>query len=187
MNDLKLVVILLVPSLVGALAMGLCVRFGWLRSLATPIDRGRTLRGRPLFGANKMWRGVIAVAAGTGAGYAILAAFGLLPGGVAPSFGIGQFAFIGICVGGAGMLAELPNSFLKRQLGVAPGTAPTGWASPLFWFLDQVDILLGAWLVLGPILGLSWARVLWSVALVAIVHPLVSLLGVALGMRKVAR
>ena len=111
----------------------------------------------------------------------------MLPGGVAPSFGTGQFTFIGACVGGAGMLAELPNSFLKRQLGVAPGTAPAGWASPLFWFLDQVDILLGAWLVLGPILGLSWARVLWSVALVAIVHPLVSLLGVALGMRKVAR
>lgn len=187
MNDLRVASLLFAPFVAGLLAHGLSLRFGWPRSLGAPIDRGRTLRGRPLFGASKTWRGVVAVALGTAAGYAILSLTGLLPGGVAPSFGTGQFALIGALVGGAGMLAELPNSFVKRQLGIAPGGTVGGAAGALFWLLDQVDILLGAWLVLAPIVGITWARVGWSVLVVAIVHQVATAVGAAPGMRASAR
>jgi|SRR5262245_55383124 len=56
------------PLLVGLAFHGLCIRFGWLVGLARPIDAGATLRDRPLFGPNKTYRGVIAVALGTAGG-----------------------------------------------------------------------------------------------------------------------
>ena len=175
MNNVRVVVILFAPLLAGLVVHGLCRRFGWLRSFGGPIDRGRTLRGRPLFGASKTWRGVWSVALGTGAAYAILAVIGVLPGGAAPSFGTGQFAFIGAAMGAAAMLGELPIAFLTRQLGIAPWATARGIATPVFWLLDHVSVLPGAWLVLGPIVGVSWPRVAWSVAFVAITHALVSM------------
>jgi hypothetical protein len=58
------------------------------------------------------------------------------------------FAF-GVLVGRGGHGAELPNSFLKRQLDVAPGRQATGLAGAFFHVLDQIDVTAGAWLVLA--------------------------------------
>lgn len=66
MSELALVASLFGPLFVGLIFHGLCIKFGWLRSLAVPIDRKTLLRGRPLFGANKTYRGIIAVALAVG-------------------------------------------------------------------------------------------------------------------------
>jgi hypothetical protein len=42
------------------------------------------------------------------------------------------------CLGAFAMLAELPNSFLKRQLGIASGEAGHGVFLPIFYLIDQV-------------------------------------------------
>jgi hypothetical protein len=47
------------------------------------------------------------------------------------------------------MLAELPNSFLKRQLGIGAGQAGRGVFGFVFYVIDQVDMLVGVWLVLS--------------------------------------
>ena len=52
--------ILVAPLFVGFVAHGLCIRFGVLGVLASPISRN-------LFGANKTYRGVLCVALGTAA------------------------------------------------------------------------------------------------------------------------
>ena len=190
MNELresKLVAILWTPFIIGLLANVLCVKFGWLQRWQRPLDRGATLRGRRVFGANKTWRGVAVVAAGTAIGYALMALTKLLPGGVAPSLSIGQFALIGAVVGAAGMLSQLPGAFLKRQLDIAPGGAATGVALPLFWILDHVEILLGSWLVLGPIVGFTVMRLAWSVLWMAVLQQLVAFAGARQGMRAPAR
>ena len=41
------------------------------------------------------------------------------------------------------VVGELPNSFFKRELDVAPGGAAKGWLGPVFWVIDQVDSLIG--------------------------------------------
>lgn len=69
-----------------------------------PVDGGRKLRdGRPLLGASKTWRGIVAALAGT------LVAGRLL--GVRPVLA-GQVALLS-------MLGDLCASFAKRRIGIA--------------------------------------------------------------------
>jgi hypothetical protein len=180
----------LAPLLLGLTFHGLCIKFGWLTWLGRPIDAGITLRGRPLFGVNKTYRGVIAVALGTAAGAGVQVL--LHKAGVAReaellTYGKLSVLGIGAALGAAAMLAELPNSALKRQLGIKPGQAGRGWASAIFYVLDQVDMLVGVWIVLGIAIGVTVSRILWSVAFLFIAHQLLTLVGYRLGMRATAR
>jgi CDP-2,3-bis-(O-geranylgeranyl)-sn-glycerol synthase len=181
---------LLSPLLLGLACHGLCIRFGWLRGLARPIDAGVILRGRRLFGDNKTYRGVAAVALGTAAGVALQVLLHWL--GVARGLELLDYdrpaaVALGLALGAAAMLGELPNSLLKRQLDIAPGAAGGGIAGVLFYVLDQVDMLLGLWVVLGLAVGITAARVLWSAVFLFITHQLLTVVGYWLGMRATAR
>jgi hypothetical protein len=152
-----------------------------------PIDRGARLRGRPLFGANKTWRGVAAVALGSGAGYAVQA---LAPALQPPAFralGVLGAGALGIAIGAVAMASELLNSLLKRQLDVAPGASAGGAGALFFYLFDQVDVLIGGWLAVWPLVAPTFARVAWSIAFVALLHQAISLAGARLGMRASAR
>ena len=187
MRDLAFVASLFGPLFLGLVLHGLCLKFGWLRSLGAPIDRGVRVRGRALFGANKTYRGVLAVALGSSAGY-VLQSFA--PKLQPPPFRDLPFAAgaaLGFAIGAAAMRSELPNSVLKRQLDIAPGAPGRGPASALFYVLDQIDLLLGAWLVVSPWVRPSVPLVLWSIVFVIAVHQAVSSLGALLGMRATAR
>jgi len=62
------------------------------------------------------------------------------------------------------MLGELPNSFVKRQLDVAPGMAPPGRAGTvLVFFVDRVDSIIGMLIAISlvvPTPWMTWAYVL---------------------------
>ena len=60
-----------------------------------------------------------------------------------------HFALIGFLVGAAAMAAELPNSFLKRRLGISPGAQASGIRGLVFHIADQIDVVFGAWAVLA--------------------------------------
>jgi hypothetical protein len=94
---------------------------------------------------------------------------------------------LGSAVGAASMMSELPNSLLKRQLDIGAGKPGRGLAAPFFYFYDQVDFLVGAWLVMQLWVTPSWSLVLWSLLFVLVVHQIVSSLGALLGMRASAR
>ena len=67
-----------------------------------------------------------------------------------------QYAAVGLACGFAFMLAELPNSFLKRQLDVAPGMAPRGRGlAAAFFVLDRVDSVLGVLIILTALLPVA--------------------------------
>ena len=180
----------LAPLLLGLAVHGLCIKFGWLSWLARPIDAGVTLRGRRLFGANKTYRGVVAVALGTAAGFALQALLHRV--GVGHSAELLDYrspavAALGCAVGAAAMLSELPNSVLKRQFGIAPGAAGSGSVGVVFYLLDQTDMLLGVWIVLGLAVEVTASRVLWSVVFLFVAHQLLTLVGYQLGMRATVR
>jgi CDP-2,3-bis-(O-geranylgeranyl)-sn-glycerol synthase len=174
---------LVAPLFFGVLAHGLCIRFGLARGLAVPIDRGATLRGRRLFGDNKTWRGIVCVALGTALGFVLIRPAAVAPG-VRSRLGL---AVLGLAVGAAAMLAELPNSLLKRQLGIAPGRQGGGVAGIVFHVLDQVDVVCGAWLVLWAVAPPTVGRVLGSLACIYAGHQAVTRAGYRLGMRATAR
>src|SRR5678815_3424842 len=64
---------LFAPVLLGLTAHGICIKFGWLNFLLRPVDGGAEFRGKRVFGANKTWRGIAAMALGTSLGSAIQA------------------------------------------------------------------------------------------------------------------
>lgn len=187
MRDLPGLLYLLLPLLGGAIASGLCIRFGWLRALARPIDGGRTLGGRPIFGPNKTLRGVLAVVIGN------TLVLGLQSTALhyAPAirrvelfdYGMVNGWLVGLAVGTLAALAELPNSFLKRRLNIPAGQSGPGAMGALFYFVDQVDILVGVWLAYSLVVDVTLWRVVLSVGLIFVLHQAVTLIGGGLGMR----
>jgi hypothetical protein len=168
--------VLVAPLFLGAVTHGVCIRFGLLHDLARPLDRGATFRGQRLFGDNKTWRGIVAVALGSALGFLLL---GIPSRASALPFGL--------AVGAAAMLAELPNSFVKRRMAIAPGRQADGVRGAFFQLLDQVDVVVGAWLALAFVVPPSVPRVLGSLLAIALVHPLLTAAGYALGMRATPR
>jgi hypothetical protein len=177
---------LLLPLIFGALVHGLCMKHGWLGGLTRPIDGGRLWRGRPLFGHSKTFRGPICVAAGTAAGFALEQALAVRWNALVET-GASVPWWLGALAGAAAELSELPNSFVKRRLGIEPGRTARGPLALVFYAWDQLDLLLGYWLVLAAAGAATPLRVAISVALVGAVHPLATLCGYLLGMRPTAR
>jgi CDP-2,3-bis-(O-geranylgeranyl)-sn-glycerol synthase len=181
--------VLFLPVFLGFVLHGVCIRSGLGQVLARPLDRGATLRGRRLFGENKTWRGIACVGLGTALGFLGLASALGTGGGPHPhALPTGYRAFLlGLAVGVAAMLGELPNSALKRQLDIDPGAQALGLRGVVFHVLDQVDVVAGAWLVLGWFVVPRPTLVLGSLLFVYLGHQLVSFLGYVLGMRSTPR
>jgi hypothetical protein len=181
---------LLLPLLGGALVHGLCMKHGWLALLARPMDGGASLGGEPLFGHSKTFRGPVMVAVGAGAVFALQqAAHHRVPplAGVALVDYASLPLWLGAAAGAAAELAELPNSFVKRRLRIAPGGTARGPLALLFYLWDQLDLLLGYWLALAAFVSPTPLRVALSVAIVGAIHPLLTLIGYLLRMRPTAR
>lgn len=157
----------------------------WLRSktsllLDGPVDFHLRVRGRRLFGPNKMWRGFAVMPLATA--LAFWAAGSLRPDlpewlskgmwEISPA----RYAALGLACGFAFMLAELPNSFFKRQLNIAPGMAPRGRGlAALFFLFDRVDSVLGVLIVLTALLPITPSTWAWVLLLGPGIHWLFSL------------
>jgi len=167
------------------------MKYGWLALLKRPIDGGRHWRGRPIFGASKTWRGPITVALGAAAVLALQAHVLHRIAWIASielfDYGSVHAALLGAFVGGAAELAELPNSFVKRRLGVPPGGTARGLASAIFYLWDQIDLLLGFWLAYATVVPLTLLGVGATVGFALALHPLLTLAGYWLGVRPTAR
>lgn len=163
--------IVLAAALVLAMSAAGVAHVLWLKSrfsrrLAWPLDGGVAWRGKRLFGANKQVRGLVAMPPAAALAFAVLGAVhGRWP--VAScglwDFDAGRYAVVGFACGLAFMLAELPNSFLKRRLGIAPGEAPSGWLKGPCLLLDRIDSTLGvlaAASLLAPVPLATWGWML---------------------------
>jgi hypothetical protein len=191
MKEFLALAYLFLPLLVGLALHGFCIKYDALAFLCRPVDQGRSLRGKRIFGDNKTYRGVVVVSLGTMIGFG-LQSLVIHRSASIRSIELFDYAFfksvtIGLTVGAAAMLSELPNSFIKRRFEIAPGSVAKGWKRAIFYVYDQIDFLLGAWLVLAIVIPVTVGRVLSSAGLLLVVHQLMSSVGHALGMRKTAR
>jgi len=166
----------------------------WLRSsfatrFCRPVDLGCTLRGRRLFGDNKRWRGFLVLPVAAATSFAALgSARGSMPQWLAHGMWplhATQYALLGFAAGLAFMLAELPNSFLKRQLGIDPGErARQRVLRVTFLLADRLDSLLGMLIavsLLVPLPALTW---IWMLLVAPTVHALFSGLLYASGIKE---
>jgi CDP-archaeol synthase len=130
------------PILIAGLVHVAVITLDLAPRLALPIDGGRRWRGRPLLGSNKTWRGFVVMPAATAVTIAAqqalakrsrhLAALAPLARRAPPAWIVGA-----IC-GVTYVVAELPNSFVKRRLGIAPGTSALH-ARAAQYVVDQLD------------------------------------------------
>lgn len=183
------VLYLFLPLLVAAALSAAVLRFDWWRPLRQPIDGGRTFRGRRLFGDSKTWRGVVVAVVGAVPTVA-LQRFVLAPWvGALAVFDYARVdpVVFGTLLAVGAMAGELPNSFVKRQLGIAPGKTTSGPLAVLFYCWDQVDLLTLAWPLVAWWVRPSALLVVASFVVALAVHPTVSVIGYLLGARKTAR
>jgi hypothetical protein len=141
----------------------------WSRRFAAPLDGGATFRGRRLFGANKTWRGLVVMVPATAGSFALVAhlagqgrpeSIGLWP------LSIWQYALLGGWVGLGFMLGELPNSFIKRQLDIAPGASAPGVTRAAGQFVgDRADSGIGMLCALSLVVPTPWQT--WALVLLA--------------------
>ena len=47
------------PAGIANMSPVLASRISWLKSWDTPLDFGKSFRGKPIFGKNKTWRGIV--------------------------------------------------------------------------------------------------------------------------------
>ncbi len=176
--------LLFVPILGAMVAHAPVLRFDLVPGLKRPLDGGRTFRGRRIFGANKTWRGAtvmfVGVLVATLALAQLPAYWGRIPAEVARH----SPWIVGTLLGLGVVLGELPNSFVKRQIGIAEGTQRRSPLGVVVSVVDQGDFVLAIWLTLLPLYVLTVGEVLTAFLLVVAVHYAVNLIGYAIGARK---
>ena len=164
------------PVLGGAVAHAPFLRFDLAPRLKRPLDERR-------FGANKTWRGALAMSGGTlGATLAlhrVPAYRERLPEELRTAGPRRHGALLGAAV----VLGELPNSAFKRRLGIGPGERASSPLGVVLAIHDQADFVLGAWPLLAPVWRMSARELCEAFAVVAGVHLAVNLAGYALGAR----
>jgi CDP-diglyceride synthetase len=152
--------------------------------LKRPLDGGATWRGRRLFGDNKTWRGAIVMTLGPLLATLALWQWGWWHDTIPAAARDARPALVGLLIGLGIVLGELPNSLLKRQLDVAPGTQAAGSAGALLTTLDQGDLVIGIWLCLLPVYGMPLWLVALAFVIVSAVHLLINVIGYAIGARS---
>jgi len=175
------------PLILAAIAQGFCIKYDWLHALKKPLDFGTSFRGKRIFGDNKTWRGLVINVLFCSAG-AIIEVWLQKKNVVPPWFLLADYTKHGYQIGvllGLGMtLGELPNSFLKRRLEIPPGGKKGGFLGVLFFLFDQVDLIIGIWILLFFLIRPSIVVILWSFVLTAFLHVVISSVGYLLRMRK---
>jgi len=155
------------------------VRAPILSGLSRPMDGGVVLRdGKRLFGDNKTWKGFfgmiavtaiwLAIAGRLAANFPYIESLSLVP------FEELEFPFnvwfFGAMWGLAYVLAELPNSFLKRRIDIPPGENARGMKGLFFLVLDQADSVIACALILSLFSSITWLDAIMLVVLGSFAH-----------------
>ena len=93
-------------------------------------------------------------------------------------------SFVGLLLGIAYILFELPNSFFKRRRNIAPGKAAYVKNPWKYMWLDQMDSLFGCALILWFFYPLGIVHYLGYVFLGAATHLLINVVLVKIGWKK---
>lgn len=162
------------------------------KNLKKPIDCGKKMKdGKRILGDNKTWIGFISMS--------IICMFcQSIWGFVCYYLNIvnrnelyiyyeNNFIFnliVGFCFGFIYMLCELPNSFIKRRLDIKPGKTVNGLKGIFFFVFDQIDSLIGVFLLLSFLSSLTFNEYLSYILLGGITHITINLILYKLKIRR---
>ena len=159
------------------------LRWDLLPSLKRPLDGGATLAGRRLLGDNKTWRGALCMTGGVVLATLVLWQWGWWRAQLPDAINDSAPLLVGLLIGLGTVGGELPNSFLKRRLDIAPGQRRHSAGGVALAVLDQGDLVLGIWVALLPI----WTMPVWLAAIafaaISTIHAAINVIGYAIGAR----
>ena len=175
-----------VAFVVAGVPHTLWLRMSASRRLAIPLDGGRTLGGRRILGDHKMIRGFVVIVPAAGAAFVLTALLFSALGGALPwPLSLPGYGLLGMWAALGFMAGELPNSFLKRRLGVPPGGLAEGaWVRVAFLVLDRVDSILGMLVALGIAVPVPWEVWVYLLALGPGFHLMFSAIFFAVGTKE---
>lgn len=189
---LSKILYLILPILLAGLCNMIFVKSPLLHRLKVPLDGKRHWRdGKRVFGENKTVKGFIGMIVFTSLWFGLFHwlansfeganAWSLIP--------YRQFSAIaalgyGALWGLGYVLAELPNSFIKRRLDIAPGKNSQGAARPVFIFFDQADSVIGCLLAMLVFYAPPWPMLAAIGAVAVAVHFAMNILLYALGLKQ---
>jgi CDP-diacylglycerol--serine O-phosphatidyltransferase len=187
MPSLAIALWTIAPVFLAGLTHVAIIKLNLYPSLASvPLDFGATFQGRRLWGDNKTLRGLLVMVAATAfwvfAQERLSFRFDWAVGLSAPFEKVHPLLW-GALAGAGYVAGELPNSFIKRRQGIAPGAAASGGARVVCWIIDQVDSVAGVLVFLHPVWKPSSAVVLALLALTLLFHPIVALAMFWLGLK----
>jgi hypothetical protein len=175
------------PVFVAGLGQVVVLKTGLLPGLAAPLDRGLHWRGRPLLGPRKTWRGVIIMTTLSAlvARAQAEAAHGSERLRVFSPFDYERINpwLLGVALGLGYCLAELPNSFVKRRMDIAPAGTTDRFAW-LQYLVDQSDSVAGCLVALRFFYKPTWAETSLAFASGLALHVGVDQLMHALGVKR---
>lgn len=135
------------------------------------------------FGQNKTWRGFLVMPLATWPGVLLAQYLESISDLNAPLL-LGQSSLLLAVVLGAGYcLAELPNSFIKRRLGVKEGQTSERYK----WFfviLDQADSAVGCMVAYRLIIPIAFTTMVFTIVFGTAIHLILNITLYLVGIRK---
>jgi len=159
------------PLIIGNVLHMVIVKQNWFQELAFPISKN-------LFGHNKTYRGAIVLPIITGL-MAVLSSLFFGPF----ELSIAYDTYVGFGLGLAYILAELPNSYIKRRLGIANGEQSKKYKY-LQYFADKADSLIGVLVFYFLATDIAFKTIVLMFLLGIIVHVGISQLLVLIKIKR---
>ncbi|MFD3259566.1 CDP-archaeol synthase [Paenibacillus lentus] len=182
-----------VPIISATICNMFFLKTPWFQALNKPMDNYKTLQdGKRLFGNNKTWRGFWGMVFFSALCCVLWGFIGQLSPAIESynllyahySNNVVYNIIIGGLLGIAYGVFELPNSYLKRRIGIQPGKSKYNAVGILFIIVDQIDSLIGCILVLSLVYPMSFIYYMAYVILGGIVHISLSSLFYFMKLRK---
>lgn len=188
MNLVAQVVWLSMPLLIAGGIHMVLVKRNALPFLRIPLDGHVRFRGRRLFGENKTWRGFAVMIPGcillVGLQTLLWVQFPAVRDLSFFDYSARSPFVVGAVMAVGYLLGELPNSFIKRQVGIEPGITWPGIKGMFFSLLDQMDSVLGFLLFMPLYWVPSWREAMAIFLVGAGLHVAFNVFFYTLGVRK---
>lgn len=191
-NTILMMYITLIPPILAGIVNMIWCKIGVLKTLSVPMDFNKNfIDGKRIFGDNKTWKGFI--------GYILFnIIFAVIWGLICNISNINHLNYfyvnndnnlvfnllIGLLLGLGYGLFELPNSFIKRRIGIKEGKGATGVSKVIFTFIDQADSVIGCALVVWLFYNLGIKLFLLYIVIGAGTHIIINMMLYFLKLRK---
>lgn len=170
MINIAMMYVTLMPVILGGIGNMLFTKTTFYKSHRKPIDGGKNI-----FGNNKTWIGALSMIVQVAffqvlLSYTAITKYNYIYENNENSFRLNLI--IGLLLGIAYILFELPNSFVKRRFNIEPGKTKN-WFS---YLIDQIDSIVGVTIVLCFYTDMTILKFLEYIILGAVTHSIINLI-----------